>query len=351
MVVVVVTAAGVAVYVRTDVFHARPSATAASSTATTGLAKVTKGDLAARSVQNGTLGYAGDYEVVNKASGTLTALPKVGDRVRTGTVLYRVDGKPVVLLKGAQTPVYRALSKGMKGADVQQLNAALVALGYTTSAKLDPNSDEFSSATYYALKKLQGDVGLDKTGQLELGQVVFVPTDEVRITKVDGVRGSSAAPNQAVVHVSSTERQVSVALRASQQASVAVGDEVAITMPSGKPTPGKVSSVDKVATKDNDGNVTVTVLITPTKPAETGELDQTPVQVSIVSDKVKGVLSVPVTALLALAGGGYAVEVVEAGGTHRVVTVKTGLFDDSTGRVEVSGDGLAAGQNVVVPAS
>ena len=351
VVVVMVAAAGGAVYVRTDAFHAQPSATAASSGATTGLAQITKGNLAARSVQNGTLGYAGDHEVVNRASGTLTALPKVGDVVRTGKVLYRVDGKPVVLLKGAQTPVYRALSNGMEGADVQQLNAALVALGYTTSSKLDPNSDEFGSATYYALKKLQGDVGLDKTGQLELGQAVFVPTDEIRITKVDGMRGASAAPNQAVVHASSTERQVTVELRASQQTSVAGGDDVAITMPSGKTTPGKVSSVDKVATKDNDGNVTVEVLITPTKPEETGQLDQAPVQVSIVSETVKDVLSVPVNALMALAGGGYAVELVEAGGTHRLVAVKTGLFDDSAGRVEVSGEGLAVGQNVVVPAS
>src|SRR6266536_3057134 len=146
VVVVMVAAAGGAVYVRTDAFHAQPSATAASSGATTGLAQITKGNLAARSVQNGTLGYAGDHEVVNRASGTLTALPKVGDVVRTGKVLYRVDGKPVVLLKGAQTPVYRALSNGIEGADVQQLNAALVALGYTTSSKLDPNSDEFGSS-------------------------------------------------------------------------------------------------------------------------------------------------------------------------------------------------------------
>jgi hypothetical protein len=75
------------------------------------------------------------------------------------------------------------------------------------------------------------------------------------------------------------------------------------------------------------------------------------VQVSIISDTAKDVLSVPVNALLALAGGGYAVEVVQAGGAHRLIPVKTGLFDDSAGTVEVTGDGLAVGQNIVVPAS
>jgi hypothetical protein len=60
---------------------------------------------------------------------------------------------------------------------------------------------------------------------------------------------------------------------------------------------------------------------------------------------------VPANALLALAGGGYAVEVVDASGVHRLVGVQTGLFDDSAGLVEVTGNGVAEGQNVVVPAS
>jgi hypothetical protein len=60
---------------------------------------------------------------------------------------------------------------------------------------------------------------------------------------------------------------------------------------------------------------------------------------------------VPVNALLALASGGYAVEMVDADGTHRLVAVSVGLFDDAEGLVQVSGRGLAAGQRVVVPAS
>jgi hypothetical protein len=139
-------------------------------------------------------------------------------------------------------------------------------------------------------------------------------------------------------------------LSASQQSDVAVGDPVTISLPNGKTTAGVVSSVGKVATK-GENSTTIDVSITPSKPKETGQLDQAPVQVSIVSETVKDVLSVPVNALLALAGGGYAVEVVDAGSAHRLIAVTTGLFDDSAGKVEVTGDGLAAGQNVVVPAS
>jgi hypothetical protein len=63
------------------------------------------------------------------------------------------------------------------------------------------------------------------------------------------------------------------------------------------------------------------------------------------------VLAVPVDALVALAGGGYAVEEVTSDGSHQLVAVTPGLFDDAQGLVEVSGKGLAAGQRVVVPAS
>ena len=59
---------------------------------------------------------------------------------------------------------------------------------------------------------------------------------------------------------------------------------------------------------------------------------------------------VPVDALLALAGGGYALEVVGAHGVHHLEAVSLGLFDDADGLVQVSGAGLGAGQQVVVPA-
>ncbi|MEU5943388.1 peptidoglycan-binding protein [Micromonospora sp. NPDC047548] len=346
VVVLVAVAAGIVV---TDPFGARTKDTSTEGTASTGLAQVTKGTLSARTQENGTLGYGGDYQVVNNASGTVTRLPNVGDVVGQGKALYLVDGKPVILLQGG-VPAYRDLDWGTEGADVRQLNAALVALRYATKDKIDPDSDYFGRQTYNALKKLQDEVGLDETGRLPVGQAVFVPAKEIRVTKVTAVRGGSAAPGAAVLRASSTQRQVAVLLNASQQSDVKVGDKVTISLPSGKTTPGVVSSVGRVATKGDD-KTTVDVYITPSKPADTGQLDQAPVLVSIISETVEDVLSVPVNALLALAGGGYAVEVVEAGEAHRLIPVTTGLFDTSVGKVEVTGDGLAAGQDVVVPAS
>jgi multidrug efflux pump subunit AcrA (membrane-fusion protein) len=72
------------------------------------------------------------------------------------------------------------------------------------------------------------------------------------------------------------------------------------------------------------------------------------VQVTITSGGASNALAVPVNSLLALAGGGYAVEVADSNGTHRLVAVTLGLFDDADGLVQVTGTALRTGDRVVV---
>jgi len=117
-------------------------------------ATVTRQSLTSQTQVQATLGDAGAYSVVNQAQGTITELPAIGATVRQGHVLYQLSGGPVVLLYGP-VPAYRALSDGMTGADVTELNADLVRLGYASSSQLDPRSDTFSLETAYALEKLQ----------------------------------------------------------------------------------------------------------------------------------------------------------------------------------------------------
>jgi hypothetical protein len=323
------------------------------------LAPVSRQTLSERTQKNGTLGYAGSYSVVNQAPGVVTGLPAVGDVIDQGRILYWVSAAPVLLLRGS-VPAYRTLSRGMSGPDVRQLNADLVALGRSTAGDLDPKSDTFGAATVRALKKLQDALGVDQTGVLTFGQVVFLPS-AARITKLSAVLGGRASPGEVVLEASSTDRVVTIALDAAEQSTFKAGDPVTITLPDNATTPGVVASVSKVADKGSgdtgSGDTgsggdtpTVTVTVTPTKPADTGNTDQATVTVSVVSRTVRDALTVPVNALLALAGGGYAVE-VEDRGARRLLAVTPGLFDDTAGRVQVTGDGLAAGQRVVVPAS
>lgn len=325
----------------------------------TSLATVRRGTLSSQVQVSATLGYSGSYSAVNQAAGTYTWLPAAGQVVGRGQVLYQVSGNPVVLLYGS-VPAYRSLSEGMTGADVRQLNANLVALGYGTRSELD--TDYFSAQTARALELYQKHLGVPETSTLTLGQAVFLPT-AARITAVSGTLGGQAGPGQPVLQASSTTRQVSISLDAAEQSYVQAGDRVVITLPDNQAIPGVVTMVGTVATAPassapgSTSTPTVSVDVAPSDPAATGSLDQAPVQVSITTATVGGVLIVPVDALVALAGGGYGVEVAAAGagtrlraGTRLLVPVSLGIFDDAAGTVQVSGVGLHAGQHVVVPA-
>lgn len=327
----------------------------------TSVTTIAQGDISSQTSVSGTLGYSGTYEVVNQAQGTVTWLPALGQVVSEGQVLYDVSGSPVVLLYGT-TPAYRTLSEGAtdsatSGADVANLNYDLVALGYLTSAEIASEPSDFTAYTKAGVEKLQAALGVTQDGTLALGQVVFLPS-AARITGVgqNTVVGGMAQPGSQILTASSTSRVVTIDLNADQQGDVAVGDKVTITLPNNQTTTGTVTSVGTVATTpagNGNGNSspTITVLVTPDSPTATGSLDQAPVEVSITSASAKNVLIVPVDALLALAGGGYGLEVVGARGLHHVEPVTLGLFDDANEQVQVSGPGVSAGQRIVIPAT
>jgi hypothetical protein len=141
---------------------------------------------------------------------------------------------------------------------------------------------------------------------------------------------------------------VTVKVDASKRNLVAAGDTVDIELPGGKRIPGTVDSVGTSASSESNGaggggDPEVQVTITPN--GSTDGLDGSPVDVYVTRRKAENVLAVPVGALLALAEGGYGVELAES---RELVAVETGLFAD--GMVEVRGDGLEPGVKVVVPA-
>ena len=279
---------------------------------------------------------------------TYTALPSVGQVIRRGQSLFDISGQPVSLLYGGANP-WRAFMPGMSpGPDVAELNSNLAALGFGHNL----GGDNFSSATEVAVKSFQSAHGLAATGQLPLGSVLFEPAP-VQVTAVTPSVGSTVTPGLAVLQVTLTARQVQIALDVSQQSDLAVGDKVSIVMPDNSTTPGVVSYVSTVAVTPSSatgspGSPTVTVDVTPLDPAATGKLDQLPVNVWITTGSVANAYVVPVDALVALANGGYALEAVGAGGTHQLVAVSLGLFDDADGLVQVSG-AVHGGERLVVP--
>lgn len=398
--VVVIAAAGGGYYAFTKL-HKNAAAPAADPFPTA-LQPLTRQSLSEQTSVNGTLGYAGSYTVVvpsassgssaggvsspadspgtglsgngspsggasssgsSSSGGTFTWLPAGGQVVRQGQRLYSVTNSPVVLLYGP-VPVYRSLSAGMTGPDVQQLNSDLVALDDASKSDLDPSSDDFSSQTAIALGKLQSGLGLPRTGTLPLGQAVFEPS-AVRVGNVTATLGAPVNPGSAVLTGTSDTRQAVAQVDPASLPDVSIGAHVSITLPGNQTTSGVVTSIGTTASSPPAGSgpssgsgsnaggssapaATVNADIRLDHPSAAGLLDQAPITVNITTSTVHNVFAVPVGALVAQPSG-YGVEVAGPGGTRHIVPVTLGLFDDTQGLVQVTGNGLAAGQQVVVP--
>jgi multidrug efflux system membrane fusion protein len=323
---------------------------------------VTRQTLVDVTTVDGTLAYGPEQLIESRIAGTVTALPAVGATLDRGRVLFRIDDKPVVLLIGT-LPAYRALTAGhaavanadaggagpgtdpgagggpgggsgaavpaTKGADVKEFETNLKALGYSGFTV----DEQYSQQTAAAVRRWQKDLGLPQTGVVELGRVLYVP-GPLRVTKLKASLG--AVTNGPVLSYTSTVRLVTANVPEHDQALAKVGTRVTVALPTGTEVPGRVQSV---RTPDSDQTAAdqepaLDVVVGLDDPAAVRDLDDGPARVRFVAQQRRDVLVVPVGALLALAEGGYGLEVIEGGGS-RIVAVTTGLFAD--GKVEVSG--------------
>ncbi|MCM1976634.1 peptidoglycan-binding domain-containing protein [Streptomyces sp. G1] len=247
-----------------------------------------------------------------------------------------------------------APTRPLRGMDVMQFERNLAALGYTGFTV----DEEFTTGTATAVKRWQKSLGLPQTGRVGIGDVIY-STGQVRIGHA-AVRLGSAVGENALTHTG-TARKVVVNASA-QEASWAVrGTAVTVTLPDGREAPGEVASVGASATAgpDNGGGgggegggqgggsdaarATVPVTVVIADQEALGRLESGPVGVSYVGKERRGVLAVPVAALVALAEGGHGLETTD--GTF--VAVQTGLFAD--GKVEVSGPAVREGLKARVP--
>ncbi|MFF0727231.1 peptidoglycan-binding protein [Streptomyces sp. NPDC004134] len=309
-------------------------------------AEVTRDTLVDTRSADAELGHGPATGAAARTDGTLTRLPRSGARVARGEALYELDDEPVALLYG-DLPAYRALAPGTEGTDVAQLERNLDALGYTGFTV----DDAYSGATAAAVRDWQDDLGAGATGRVEPGQVVFAPGPVV-VASVDAQRGDLVAPGADVLTYTGTAVAVTAELDVADRRLARRGAEVGVELPDGRTVRGTVGEV-AVRTRPAEGEEaaqTVVEVVVRLKGAEARKAasayDEAGVHVDFTAGRRENVLTVPVAALLALAEGGFGVEVV-ADGTTRYVPVETGLF--AGGRVEVSGPGLTAGTKVGVP--
>ncbi len=312
---------------------------AAATTLPPATTPVTKTTLTQTARVSGTLGYGDQVNVPARGRGTLTWLPAPGSTIQRGQPVYRADNTPVPLWYGT-LPLYRSLHSGDQGADVREVEENLAALGYTGFTV----DDRYTGATASAVRRWQHDLGVTETGTVDPAAVVLAP-GAIRVATVRAALGDPAGGQ--LLGYTTTTRVVTVALDVAKQSLVKPGTTATVTLPDNRTLNGTVASVGSVATAGQQGSpATIQVVVDLADQSALGGLDQAPVDVTLVSAQAQDVLTVPVAALVALAEGGYGVQVVE-GSTSRYVAVKTGMF--AGGRVEISGEGIAAGTTVGVP--
>ncbi|MGW1194776.1 peptidoglycan-binding protein [Streptomyces sp. NPDC002536] len=369
-------------------------------------APVVKTDLSEKKTLAGTLGYGEELTVKGAGPGTVTWLPKAGDRAERGKPIARVDDRPVTVFYG-DIPLYRKLGQtsepspsagngapgssaspsatprpgasptpegtdsagrgnstgsgeiagpGTRGTDVRILEENLYALGYRDFGRPD---DVLTDATVAAVKRWQKANGDQHPSGVVDPADVRVLKEGARIGQVKAHVGDRA--DGELLTLTGSTRSVTVLLPVADKNLAHVGAKVTVDLPGGGKSTGKVRGIGTVTAQDgkggsgggdggaadgapNEAKVKVTVSLD--DPGAAGDLDGAPVSVGFTSGSRSGVLAVPVGALVPLREGGYALQIAASGtGKPHLTSVKTGMF--SQGLVEVTGREIAEGVRVV----
>jgi hypothetical protein len=320
-------------------------------------------DLVLSDEYEGELGYGEARAVTAGRSGVVTGVTPVGTTVGQGDTLFDLDLQPTVLLHG-DVPAFRDLSVDADaGADITQLEQALVDLGFGDGVTVD---DEFTAATADAVEAWEEALGrTDPDGVVTLGDVLFAAAD-LRIAEVTADTGTQVQSGADVVQVTATTKLVTLALTVDQVANVEAGTPVTVTLPDGTQATGKIADVASAPSSEGGsdpgadggdggdggqgGEETYPVTVALDDPAAAGAFESGSVDASVERSRTEDATAVPVVALLALREGGYAVQVVDdsKSGGYGLVPVEVGTIADEW--AEVSGDGIEAGVEVLVPA-
>ena len=274
-----------------------------------------------------------------------------------------LDLGEIVFLPGPSQVVSQVVSKGMQttgtvvrvttgepaaGTDILQLEKALLALQYDAGGKLEADG-VFTLESIAAIIEFQNAGALEVDGIIDLGEVVFLP-GAARVTDQLTTEGNVIGAGSNVLDISFSPKVVRMDLPSDEQGLLVVGSEVVVELPDQSKVPASVISVSNTAEApiNGPGLATFDVVIELTDSQLALGLDEAPVEVIVVSDSVVDVVAVPVSALVALLEGGYAVELDTGSGTRRYIGVETGFFGED-GMIEIVSPELEPGDRVVIP--
>ena len=354
---VLLTGAGAAFLATRDRADAGP---APEPVATTASAAIERRDLSTTRALPGRIGFGAARPVEGHKDATVTWLPPAGSTVKRGRQLYRADDRPVPLFYGG-LPLYRSIGgPGLIGRDVRIIADNLGALGYragrqpgagdwvrpagprTPLVRVRKGEGVLTTGLVAAIKAWQRDNDLPVTGAVAVGDVEVQPG----AVRVESVAVQPGAPARGpLLSVTATRKVISVAADPVEAGAVERGAKVTVDLPDERTVRGRVAAVGRTvvaadaAVGGETPKLTVTVVLT--DPAGIAKVDSADVEVNFPGRTAKGVLAVPIEALVALSEGGYAVQTAAG-----LVAVTTGMFAE--GWVEITGTGLSEGTAVTV---
>ncbi len=308
-------------------------------------ATVTRGTLSSEREFTATVSFGDPWTLTTGAAGTVTGAHALGTIVGFGGVLVRIDEEPLTLAQGA-LPMYRELHRVntrlrdengdrqtlLAGFDVAQLQTFLVRAGFDAGGAMDVDG-EFGESTEEALEAWQKAAGLAVTGRVDDRHLVFSPAP-LRIAATTRVGTAFTA-----LEVNGAEAEVFIDTTNRGRSALVVDATVEVELGDGTTMTGTVAKQEQVSQPDGSRVWRTTVRVD-------GELTGDVEDATITATELVAtdVLLVPVGALLALAEGGYAVEMTSATGS-RLVAVDVGEVLD--GRAEVEG-AIAEGDELLV---
>jgi hypothetical protein len=173
--------------------------------------------------------------------------------------------------------------------------------------------------------------------------LLIVPTEEMRVDQVLATLGQPATGP--LVTWTSTTVFAQADLTEAQRRVMVTGAQVEVLLPDGVVLAGTVADVSQPTTNPETGELLpARARIDIEDQAALAENGITAVTITLVQDAAEDTLVVPVTALLALSEGGYAVELVD--GT--LVGVDIGLIQDTLVEVIPTYGQLKEGDEVVI---
>jgi peptidoglycan hydrolase-like protein with peptidoglycan-binding domain len=290
---------------------------------------------------------AGTSDGSGQTAQTLTALAATGQDLAAGDVLFAIDNRPAVMMLGTDA-AYRDLTEGVDdGPDIAQLGDNLAALGFTADGQLTADQ-HFDAATTAAVEDWQSSLGVQPTGTVELGDVVFLP-DPVTVVAANGAVGD---PVQAGAHLLDVTGETLLAVAGVPVRildEVAAGTPATITLADGTTVTGAVRAVGDDATRAADTPVeesTVEVTVQLDATDSPSAVDFADVTLAVTTATRNDVLTVPVAAIVDDGDGKTAVH-VPSDDADRLVTVDAGLA--AGGYVEITEGALAEGDPVLLP--